>query len=99
QERDRAVAIVPRLAGVLAKMSKHRGDAAGDPALHVDGATAIEIAVLDLAGKRAMAPGRLVAGRHHVSMAGKGDVRRLGADPGIEVVDIGGAGLAEGDAV
>ena len=32
-------------------------------------------------------------------MAGKGDVRRLSADAGIEIVDIGGAGLREGDAM
>ena len=32
-------------------------------------------------------------------MAGKGDVRRAVADAGIEIVDIGGAGLAEGDAM
>ena len=44
-------------------------------------------------------PGGFVAGRHHVGMAGEGDVRRLGADARIEIVDVGGAGLAEGDAV
>ena len=32
-------------------------------------------------------------------MAGKGDVRRSVADAGIEIVDIGGAGLREGDAM
>ena len=42
---------------------------------------------------------RLVAGRHHVGMAGKGDVRRAVADAGVEIVDVGGAGLAEGDAM
>ncbi len=46
-----------------------------------------------------MGPGRLVAGRHHVGMAGKGDVRRRAADAGIEVVDIGGAGFGKDDAV
>ena len=32
-------------------------------------------------------------------MPGKGDVRSTVADAGIEVVDIGGAGFAEGNAV
>src|SRR5205823_2666912 len=32
-------------------------------------------------------------------MAGEGDVRRLAADARIEIVDVGRAGLAEGDAV
>jgi hypothetical protein len=72
---------------------------AGDPALHVDGAAPVQKAVLDLARKRAVGPRALLAGRHHVGMSGKADMRRAGADAGVEVVDIGGAGLAEGDAV
>jgi len=46
-----------------------------------------------------MRPGGLIARRHHVGMSRKGDVRGRVADPGIEVVDIGGARLAEGDAM
>ena len=46
-----------------------------------------------------MRPCGFVARRHHVGMAGKGDVRRLSADAGIEIVDVGGAGFAEGDAM
>ena len=95
QERDRAL----RLAAIGLEIIEHRGDAAGDAALHVDGAAAVEIAVLDVAGERAVGPGALVARRHHVGMAGESDVRRAGADAGIEVVDIGGAGFAEGDAM
>ena len=53
----------------------------------------------DIAGERAMGPGGLVAGRHHVGMAGKGDVRGVVADARIEIVDVGGAGFAEGDAM
>lgn len=56
-------------------------------------------AVLHLAGERADAPGGLVARRHHVGVAGEGDVRAFGADARIEVVDVGGAVLAEGHAV
>src|SRR5664279_5297729 len=54
QERDRAVAVFARLAAVIGKILQHRGDAAGDAALHVDGAAAKEIAVLDVARERAM---------------------------------------------
>ena len=78
---------------------QHRGDAAGDAALHVDGAAAVQKTVLDVAGERAVGPGALVAGRHHVGVSGKGEVRRRGADAGVEVVDIGGAGFAEGEAM
>ncbi len=95
QKRNRAF----WLAVIGGEIVQHRRDAAGDAAFHVDGAAAIEKAVLDLAGERAVAPGGLVAGRHHVGMSGKGDVRRRGADAGIEIVDVGGAGFAEGDAM
>ena len=84
---------------LVGEIFQHRRDAAGDAALHVDRAAAVEKAVLDLAGERAMGPGALVAGRHHVGMPGKGDMRRAVADAGIEIVDIGGAGFAEGDAM
>src|ERR1700716_1923414 len=93
QERDRAL----WLAAMGGKIIEHRSHAAGNPALHIDRATAVEKAVPDLARERAMAPGALVARRHHVGMSGKGEVRRRVADAGIEVVDIGSAGFAEGD--
>jgi len=76
-----------------------RRDAAGDAALHVDGAAAVEKTVLDVAREGAVGPGALVAGRHHVGMSGEGDVGGSVAEAGVEIVDIGGAGLAEGDAV
>src|ERR1700682_5993102 len=81
------------------EIAEHRGDTAGNAALHVDGAAPIEKTVLDGAGECAMGPRGLIARRHYVSMSGKGDVRRRGADTGVEVVDIGGAGVAEGDAM
>ena len=99
QKRDRAFTVFSRLAAVVGEILQHRGDAAGDAALHVDGTAAVEEAVLDLAGECAVAPGRLVADRHHVGVAGKGDVRRGIAEAGIEVVDVLGAGFAEGHAV
>src|SRR3954468_6763342 len=94
QERDRSLWLA-----VVAQIIEHGGDAAGDATLHVDGATAIEIAVLHVAGERALAPGGLVTRGHHVGVAGEHDVRRFGPDPRIEVVDICGAGLGEGHAV
>ena len=95
QERDRTL----RLAAIVGEILQHGGDAAGDAALHVDRAAAIEEAVLHFARERAVRPCGFVAGRHHVGMSGKGDVRRAVADAGVEIVDVGCAGLAEGDAV
>jgi hypothetical protein len=88
QKRDRALAVLARLAAMGGEMVEHRRDAAGNPAFHIDGATAVEKAVLHLARKRAMAPCALISRRHHIGMPGKGDVRGSVADPGIEVVDI-----------
>ncbi len=88
QERDRACAVRARLAAMGGEIVEHRRDAAGNAALHVDGAAAVEKAVLHLARERAMAPCALIARRHDVGMPGKGDVRGGVADAGIEVVDI-----------
>src|SRR5439155_15305619 len=95
EERDRTF----WLAAAIGEILQHRRDAAGDAALHVDGAAAVQNAVLHVARECAMAPGSLVAGRHHVGMAGKGDVRGAVTNARIEIVDVGGAGLAKGDAV
>ena len=84
QERDRAF----WLAAIVSEILQHRRDAAGDAALHVDRAAAIEEAVLDVAGERAVAPCGFIAGRHHIGMPGKGDVRGSAANTGIEIVDV-----------
>src|SRR6476469_10909600 len=68
QERDRAFAVLARLAAMGGKMVEHRCDAAGDAALHVDGAAAIEETVLHVARGCAMAPGALVSRRRHVGV-------------------------------
>src|SRR5450432_1795607 len=60
EKRDRAFAVGSRLAAMGRQMRKHGRDAAGDAALHVDRAAPIEEAVLDLAGKRAVAPGGFI---------------------------------------
>src|SRR5712672_396487 len=99
QKRDRTLAVFSGLAAMGGEIVEHGRDAAGDAALHVDGAAAVEKAILDVARERAMAPGVLVARWHHVGMPGEGEVRSTVADAGIEVVDIGGAGFAEGNAM
>src|SRR3984893_14786732 len=99
QKRDRALAIFPRLAAMGGEIIQHRRDAAGNPALHVHGAAPVQEPILYLARERAMGPRALVARRHHVGMSGKADVRSAVADTGLELVDVGGAGFAEGDAM
>ena len=83
----------PRLVDEL-----QRGDReAGDGALHVDGAATPQHAVLDHGGEGGMGPRLLVAGRDDIGMAGKAEVRAVGAEraeAGVEVVDVGRARLA-----
>ena len=99
EERNRTFTVVLRLAAIGCEIIENSGDAAGDPAFHVDGAAPIQKAVLHIARECAVFPGGFVAGRHDVGMSGKADMGRLGTDAGIEVVDIGGARLRKGDAV
>src|SRR5512144_599004 len=91
QERDRAL----WLSAALAEMIEHRCDSAGNAALHVDGAAAVELAVRDLAGKRRMLPRLLIARWHHVGMPGDHQIRRGGSDAGIKIFDIVSPWLAK----
>src|SRR5262245_62096069 len=50
-------------AAIVGEILQHRGDAAGDAALHVDRAAAIEETVPHFAGERAERPGGFVTGR------------------------------------
>ena len=84
-----------RLAAVGGEMIERRRDLAGDRALHVDGAAAVQHAVGDVGRERRMRPRLGIAGRHHVGVAGEHQMRRAGADAGVEVLDIGGARLGE----
>ncbi len=86
----------PPLRGEMIERGGHR---AGDAALHVHGAASEQETVLGLAGERRLRPRRLVARRHHIGVAGEDDMRRAGSDARIEVVDVGGARFAEGDAM
>ena len=99
QERERAAAALLRLAAIRREMIEHGGECAGDAALHVDRAAAVELAVRHFAGKRRMCPGLFVARRYHVGMAGEHEMRRGIADAGIEILHVVRAGLAERHAV
>ena len=78
-----------------AEMIERRGDLAGDRALHVDGAAAVQHAVGDVGRERRVRPRLGIARRHHVGVAGEHQMRRAGADAGVEVLDVGGARLGE----
>ena len=54
----------------------------------------IQHAVRDFAGERRMRPGRFVARRHHIGMAGEHQMRRAGADAGVEILHVRRAGFA-----
>ena len=92
QKRERAVF---RLAAVGAEIIESGRDEAGDAALHVDRAAAVNLVVRDLAAKGRMLPGRLVARRHDVGMTGEHQIGLFAADARIEVFDRRRAGLGK----
>ena len=63
------------------------GDEGGDAGLHVGGAAAVELAVLDGGGEGRVSPGRGVAGRHDVGVAVEAEDRAGVAPAGEEVGD------------
>src|SRR5204863_1900619 len=74
EKRNRSLAVFSRLSAIVIKILQHGSDAAGDAALHVDRTAAIQDAVIDVARDRAMRPCALISRRHHIGMAGKGDM-------------------------
>jgi hypothetical protein len=72
---------------------------ARDGAFHVGGAAAIQQTARDVGAKRRVRPGCFVAGRHHVGVAREHEMRAPASDAGVEILDIGRAGLAESDAI
>ena len=66
-----------------------------DRALHVGGAAAEQVARRQLGGERPDRPGRQVAHRHDVGMAGKAEVLSTFPDAGIKIGHVVGAGLGE----
>jgi hypothetical protein len=95
EKRDRAL----RLSAGRAEMVEDRRSRASDAALHVDGATAIKHAIDHFAGKRRMVPCRIIAGRDHIGVASKDEMRRTRTDPGIKILDRYRARLGERDAM
>ena len=91
EKRDRTFGF----AAVSGQMIERSRDLASDGALHVHGAAAVQHAVSDVGGKRRVRPRFGVAGRHNVGVAGEHQMRPARADPGVEVFDVGGAGLRE----
>ncbi len=88
-----------RLAATGFEMIEHGGDRAGDAALHVDGAAAIEQTVGGVAVERRLRPrASSPAGTTSVWPA-KVEVRCAGADARVEILDVGGARFAERDAM
>ena len=75
------------------------GDGGCDAALHVAGAAAPELAVGDLGRERVEPPARLVARRHHVGVAGEGEIGPRLSESRIEVEDRGRILRLEGDEV
>ena len=72
-----------------------RRDGAGDAALHVYCAAAIELFAGGLTSEWRMLPCCLVARRNHVGMTGEDEVRGRRSDAGVEIFDGVGAGFTE----
>ena len=70
----------------LGQEAARRRDEGGDAALHVGGAPAVELAVLDLARERVDPPGRRSPGGTTSTWPAKRDAAAL-AQPGVEIVD------------
>ena len=75
------------------------GDKAGDGALHIAGAAADQIAVLERGVERVDRPVAGIARWHDIGVTGKAEVPALDAAPGIEVVDGFGSRFLKGQAV
>src|SRR6185295_6406739 len=81
EQADRAVDLSsPRLGIIRCGSNK-----AGNGALHIGGAPAVEAAVGNLCGERRMGPQLLIARRHDIGMPGKAEMRRPVADAGEEI--------------
>src|SRR5262245_38037780 len=95
QERDRSF-WAPAVCG---EVIERRGQRTGDRPLHVNGAAAVERAVGELAGRWRLRPVRLFTWRQNIDVAGESKVRACRTDARIEVFNVRGPGLREGNAV
>jgi hypothetical protein len=75
------------------------GKKGGDRPFHIDRAAAEQLAVDHLAGKGVDPPGRRIARRHHVRVAGIAQVRAGRAQSCIEVFHVRRTGLGKGHAM
>ncbi len=66
-----------------------------DSAFHVGRAAPVKRAVDDLAGKRIPRPVGRIARRHYIGVPGKTEVSSLGAEPGVEVFNVGRVGIGK----
>src|SRR5271156_4789339 len=96
QKQNRAM-LRPAAAG--AEIVQRRRNEAGDAALHIDGATAVNLVVHQFAAKGWMMPSRLVPRRHDIGMPSEHQIGLIAADARIKVFDRRGAGFGKGRAM
>ena len=96
QKRNRTLL---RRAAAGVEIVQRRGDEASDAALHVNGAAAVNLVAGQLAGKRRMMPGCLVARRHDVGMPSEHQIGLFVADASVKVFDRRCAWLGKGHAM
>ena len=95
QERDGAL----RAAAVRREVAERGRDEAGDAALHIDGAAAVEDAVANFTGERRHGPGFEIARRHDIGVSGEAEMRAARANARVEVLHIRRTGFRERHAV
>lgn len=74
----------------------NRGHESGDRPFHIGRAAPVQDAVGNLACERIPSPGRAVADRHHVGVAGENEVRLFASQTGVQIVDRIGSRFFEG---
>jgi hypothetical protein len=92
EQADRAVDLSPASLGIIRCGSNE----AGNGALHIAGAPAVETAVRDLRGEGRMGPELLIARGHDIGMPGKAEMRRPVANAGEQIMDWGRVLVLEG---
>ena len=96
QKRNRAML---RRAAVGGEIVQRCRNEAGDAALHIDSAAAVNLVVCQFAAKGRMMPVCLVTRRHDIGMPGEHQIGFFTADACVKVFDRRGAGLGKGHAM
>jgi hypothetical protein len=68
---------------------RNGGHKRGNTTLHISCPATMKPAINNLSGKGIMSPGGGITRRHHIGMAGKGEVRPIRAPPGKQIVHAG----------